>query len=158
MAFETELRHALEHDELWVAYQPQIDLASRRIVGTEALVRWAHPARGQLRPDQFLPLAEELGLLGAIDEWVLATACRQTAAWRAAEVPGLRALCEPSRTPGMERSMRPTRQKVGQRWSSASRCTCLATSPPLFVRCPQIPCPLSRRCPRSGVRPANPCR
>ena len=91
MAFESELRHALEHDELWVAYQPQIDLASRRIVGTEALVRWAHPARGQLRPDQFLPLAEELGLLGAIDEWVLATACRQTAVWRAAEVPGLRA-------------------------------------------------------------------
>src|SRR5665811_1344036 len=61
MAFESELRHALEHDELWVAYQPQIDLASRRIVGTEALVRWAHPSRGQLRPDQFLPLAEELG-------------------------------------------------------------------------------------------------
>lgn len=141
MAFETELRHALEHDELWVAYQPQIDLASRRIVGTEALVRWAHPARGQLRPDQFLPLAEELGLLGAIDEWALATA-----------------LCEPSRTPGVERSMRPTRQKVGPRWSSASRCTRLAKSPPLFARCPQIPCPLSRRCPLSGVRPANPCR
>ena len=89
MAFETELRHALEHDELWVAYQPQIDLASRRIVGTEALVRWAHPSRGQMRPDEFLPLAEELGLLGAIDEWVLAAACRQTATWRT-EVPDLR--------------------------------------------------------------------
>lgn len=91
MAFEAELRRALSHDELWVAYQPQIDLASRRIVGTEALVRWAHPTRGQLRPDQFLPLAEELGLIEAIDEWVLAQTCRQTMAWRASRVPDLRA-------------------------------------------------------------------
>ena len=91
MAFEAELRRALANDELWVAYQPQIDLASRRIVGTEALVRWAHPTRGQLRPDQFLPLAEELGLIEAIDEWVLAQACRQTMAWRASRVPDLRA-------------------------------------------------------------------
>jgi len=91
MAFEAELRRALAHDELWVAYEPQIDLASRRIVGTEALVRWAHPTRGQLRPDQFLPLAEELGLIEAIDEWVLAQACRQTVAWRASNVPDLRA-------------------------------------------------------------------
>ncbi|MEO8555660.1 MAG: EAL domain-containing protein [Actinomycetota bacterium] len=91
MAFEAELRRALAHDELWVAYQPQIDLASRRIVGTEALVRWAHPARGLLRPDQFLPLAEELGLIEAIDAWVLAQACRQTMAWRASHVPDLRA-------------------------------------------------------------------
>jgi len=89
MSLETELRRALEHDELWVAYQPQIDLATRRIVGTEALVRWAHPSRGQMRPDEFLPLAEELGLLGAIDEWVLAQACRQTAAWRATELADL---------------------------------------------------------------------
>jgi diguanylate cyclase (GGDEF)-like protein len=91
MAFEAELRRALAHDELWVAYQPQIDLATRRIVGTEALVRWAHPTRGQMRPDEFLPLAEELGLIEAIDEWVLAQACRQTVAWRASNVPDLRA-------------------------------------------------------------------
>lgn len=91
MAFEAELRRALAHDELWVAYQPQIDLASRRIVGTEALVRWAHPTRGQMLPDEFLPLAEELGLIEVIDEWVLAQACRQTVAWRASKVPDLRA-------------------------------------------------------------------
>lgn len=90
LTLEAELRHAIQHRELWVAYQPQIDLASGRIVGTEALVRWAHPTRGQMRPDAFLPLAEELGLLGAIDAWVMAEACRQTAAWRAGGLADLR--------------------------------------------------------------------
>ena len=82
LAFELELRRAMERGELWVAYQPQVDLLTRQVVGTEALVRWLHPARGPMRPDEFLPLAEEIGLLGTIDAWVLTQACRQAVAWR----------------------------------------------------------------------------
>ena len=82
LALELELRQAIERGELWVAYQPQVDLRTRQVIGTEALVRWLHPTRGPMRPDQFLPLAEELGLLGTIDAWVLKEACRQTATWR----------------------------------------------------------------------------
>lgn len=90
MALETELRRAIENDELWVAYQPQISLAARTVVGVEALVRWEHPTRGQMRPDEFLPLAEEIGLLGEIDQWVLVSACHQLARWRADGAGGLR--------------------------------------------------------------------
>lgn len=81
LALEADLRHAVEHGGLWVAYQPQVDLHSGDIVGAEALVRWLHPTRGPMGPDQFLPLAEQLGLLGDIDTWVLGTACAEAASW-----------------------------------------------------------------------------
>ena len=90
LALESELRHAIRYGGLWVAYQPQIELATMDIVGCEALVRWRHPVRGLMRPDEFLPLADDLGLLGDIDAFVLATACRQVAEWRRAGAADLR--------------------------------------------------------------------
>lgn len=90
LALETELRHAIEHDELCVAYQPQLDLMTMKIVGAEALVRWLHPTRGPMQPGAFLPLAEACGILGAIDEWVLVSACQEAAAWKAAGATDLR--------------------------------------------------------------------
>jgi diguanylate cyclase (GGDEF)-like protein/PAS domain S-box-containing protein len=79
---EAELRRALERGELEVFYQPVIDLATGRVVSTEALVRWAHPQRGMISPLEFIPIAEESGLIAELGLQVLEHACRQTAAWQ----------------------------------------------------------------------------
>ena len=81
LAVESDLRHALAHDELVVHYQPIIVLETGLISGFEALVRWQHPTRGLLQPAAFIPTAEEVGLVEAIDRFVLIEACRQIPAW-----------------------------------------------------------------------------
>ena len=87
---EKNLRHALRHDELSLVYQPQFDLAHNRITGFEALVRWNHPEKGIILPSQFIPVAEETGLILPLGEWVLRTACEQAKAWQDAGIPVLR--------------------------------------------------------------------
>lgn len=76
-----ELRTGLEKEQFFLEYQPQYELATGHLTGVEALVRWNHPSRGRLSPDQFIPLAEESGLIGPLGNWVLEEACRQTRLW-----------------------------------------------------------------------------
>jgi len=85
-ALSSDLRHALERHELFLEYQPIISLHDQTLVGFEALVRWKHPLRGTLQPDDFLPTAERTGLIVSIDQWVLHAACAQLRVWQA-EVP-----------------------------------------------------------------------
>jgi diguanylate cyclase (GGDEF)-like protein/PAS domain S-box-containing protein len=77
-----DLRHALAHDELFLAYQPIVELATGTVRGFEALVRWRHPSLGLLSPAEFISVAEETGLIVPLGEWVMGEACRQAARWR----------------------------------------------------------------------------
>jgi diguanylate cyclase (GGDEF)-like protein len=87
---ESELHNAIQRDELRLRYQPQVDLRSGRIVGVEALVRWEHPVLGLIGPHEFVPLAEESGLIVAVDLWVMHEACRQAKLWIDQGLPEIR--------------------------------------------------------------------
>ncbi|HYU68758.1 MAG TPA: EAL domain-containing protein [Burkholderiales bacterium] len=87
LALETSLRRGLERSEFVLHYQAKLDLHTEKITGVEALVRWQHPDLGMVPPAQFIPLAEETGLIGPIGKWVLRTACAQNVAWQREGLP-----------------------------------------------------------------------
>jgi diguanylate cyclase (GGDEF)-like protein/PAS domain S-box-containing protein len=88
-SIEESLRRALDRQEFSLQYQPKIDLRTKRITGAEALIRWTHPTRGSVSPAQFIPVAEDSGLIVPIGNWVLHEACRQTRAWEKTGLPAV---------------------------------------------------------------------
>ncbi|MDF2854823.1 MAG: hypothetical protein K0Q87_674 [Neobacillus sp.] len=82
MKLENWLRRALEQDQMALHYQPQLDLLTGKIVGVEALIRWNHPEYGYIQPSEFIPLAEETGLIVSLGKWILKEACTQRKAWK----------------------------------------------------------------------------
>ncbi|MDQ2856405.1 MAG: diguanylate cyclase, partial [Acidobacteriota bacterium] len=90
LALETSLRGAIENEELVLYYQPQIDYTTKRVVGAEALVRWQHPTLGLLPPSEFIPMAEDTGLILQLGLWVMRTACAEACTWREYGLGGLR--------------------------------------------------------------------
>lgn len=87
---EVELHHAIVNNEFFLTYQPQIDIVNEKMVAVEALLRWQHPQKGLLLPIDFIPVAEDTGLIIPISEWVLRTACLQNKAWQDAGYPPMR--------------------------------------------------------------------
>ena len=81
LQLETDLFESIKRDQLAVVYQPQIDVASGRMVGVEALLRWNHPEHGLVPPDKFIPMAEKSGFIEPLGAWVLEQACRQARQW-----------------------------------------------------------------------------
>jgi diguanylate cyclase (GGDEF)-like protein/PAS domain S-box-containing protein len=87
LRMENELRAGIANGELYLMYQPQIDLRDRHVMGAEALVRWAHPVRGLISPALFIPLAEECGLISDISEWAIGEVCNQLRRWKDSGLP-----------------------------------------------------------------------
>ena len=90
LSMEADLRIALADGQMFLEYQPQFTTMDQRIIGVEALLRWRHPTQGSISPDVFVPVAEEIGLISDIGQWVLDEACRQWASWRRAGLPPVR--------------------------------------------------------------------
>ena len=89
LQLEADLIRAVERDELTLVYQPVVDLAAETVVGFEALIRWHHPTLGLISPDQFIPVAEDNGMILPIGRWVIETACATAARWVREKEPGL---------------------------------------------------------------------
>ncbi|MCF6138387.1 EAL domain-containing protein [Pseudalkalibacillus berkeleyi] len=114
LVLENDLHKAIENKELILHYQPRIDVAANEIIGVEALVRWNHPQWGIISPGQFIPLAEETGLIVKIDNWVLENACKQNKQWQEKGYPPIRMAVNFSARQFLQRNLANSIRKVLQ--------------------------------------------
>ncbi len=134
MLLETALRHALANRELLLHYQPQLDLRTGRITGVEALLRWHHPDFGPVPPADFIPLAEEIGLIVPIGAWVLTTACAQARAWHDAGFGDLRLAVNLSTRQFQEGDLLETVRQTLAQTGLAARCLDLELTETMLMR------------------------
>lgn len=117
LSLENDLRRAIEAEQLELMYQPIVDAVTQRVVAVEALARWNHPERGRIAPSNFIPLAEDTGLIVALGEWVLRTACLQAKSWRDKGLPAVNVSVNVSnlqlRKPEFAESVREILRKTG---------------------------------------------
>ena len=131
---ESDLRVALEKGQLRVVFQPSVDASSEAVTGFEALIRWDHPEHGPVSPAQFIPLAEEIGLINEIGEWVLRTACAEAAKWpqhvigRGQPVAGPVQVARRCRRRSGRCSAKPASPPSGWSWRSPRACSSATTT------------------------------
>jgi predicted signal transduction protein with EAL and GGDEF domain len=115
VTLENDLRQALDKKELFLVYQPQMNIATGKIIGLEALLRWQHPTLGLMPPDRFIRIAENCGLIIPIGEWVLRTACAQVRKWQDEGIPAVSIAINVSTVQFRQRGLLRTHQEGAQR-------------------------------------------
>ena len=117
LSIENDLRHAIRNGDLELHYQPKINVATAEVTSAEALVRWTHPERGMISPSQFIPMAEELGLINELGDWLIEEACQKTKHWNDLGIGPIRTAINLSaiqlKTPGLVEKVRSALDKVG---------------------------------------------
>ena len=120
LALQEELRAAICRSEFMLLYQPQVDLRTGQVFAVEALIRWQHPTLGIIPPDNFIPMAEETGLIVAIGDWVLHEACRQNKAWQDAGLPPMTMSVNVSARQFAEKNLVASSRTVWTEWAGAA--------------------------------------
>ncbi len=114
LRLEIDLHDAIESRQFFLLYQPTFDLQSKTVTGVEALIRWRHPSRGVIAPDQFIPLAEATGMIVPIGRWVLTEACLQAAEWHRRGYPAI-GIAREQRPPAASSDSEPVQARRRQR-------------------------------------------
>ena len=152
LMMESMLRRALERDEFVLHFQPRVDVGSGRIVGAEALIRWMHPERGLIMPNEFIPLVEDSGLVIRLGEWVIDAACRQNAAWHAAGMPPVPVAVNLASTHLRERGLPDLVGRVIQRYSLPASALEIEVTESILLVEPELSLQVAARLESMGVR------